>query len=1248
MSLALDPILATAQDSESRRPLVDIISTQAVDYIPFDGQWLADSGELDQKPNMITHSTGRLCVVYTQGSGLLVLGVTDVERLEFDFYSAVTAAAGFSLQEAAICELANGHLGLVYHEIETGVEQTLKWAEFTLAGAMVASGTIVTYPVTDWVNAPSVVHLSEGYGLVFAYRTSGAYSIRMTGTGDFATWPEPFAPSIAGLNPARRVDHPFIVETSPTETFLWFDYVSDIINDFEVMNVYYSITPDGSTWGAAAQLTAYSDVIAVGLHPVAIQQVADQQVVVYTEQRGALLKDADDHYPDAGWCGTGSLRSSVVDLSWDSVHRKLYAVCVDSAPGTTSLMCVVRIDVDTWTVDACWDATTTPRFDQAFFENNAGLGRNYGGREFVPVGIFNNGSQRHVALLDGHNDRIVTYSFTSWQLYGLTANVNGAPLGLPSSPAALTLYYTFVDPDNRRLYLCFSSVGRMLEIGYIDLTQTEEPYDYHSVWREVERLSEYEYGGVQAGDFIVVPGQGIIIMSLAYATTGYSFYTGRVIVINIASGAIQSEYYYQAGPENHFPMHGLTDITYANGKVWGCFTYESGFSEEEKRGLCEIDLETDEVTLHRPTWDLLDDYGLRRMCATEDGHIVITTDGHGITVYDPVGDSWLQHTSQSIPGLDPHGNDIFYPVVYDSLTGLVMVGAKWEFVFGLLWMGVAAINRYGLIRRTYYREGLYAAGWSFGAAASFIEGLTDYEAVVSLHPVDKTFYAVWTNQHLTDLGIKWDAEGDLAITPFLLGSVSVRGSIENTPARLSFEVARGHLFDPNNTHSLLATYLEKGRELQLRFGERVGPTDYWQAQGKFYVTALKVSYSKGAYPTAKVEAEDFRTFFIDQKVITTDDFVGEWPEDVLLSVMEQHSNLEPADIVIPLMDESCLIDIQWVEENLTDIINQICDRWLYYPVMDVDGVFRLRRVSSSNLLDHSYIGLTKIINFTPDDRFSDFVNRVIVEGEERTFTEVLHSEERVDQMNGTVGFWGCDDTFDRPYSPDWQKRCRSPRLHVITSATSIAFDLAGSITETLTANDDYSCSVYISVPNLTPALIGFLSSAMESLFIGDTVVTAGFIASGGYTIRIGSMLSCLLLASAMFIVSSIANYQYEIYAYPVGEVRNMVTATADDEELQAKIGAIVQKKIKDPLVYTYDQAMFVARSELELLQLQRRRVKFTKLAHLQDEVGDTIEIPHPYSGETMRIFITDLTRTMTFPKGKSGGTFTDEIEGWKL
>jgi acetolactate synthase small subunit len=65
-------------------------------------------------------------------------------------------------------------------------------------------------------------------------------------------------------------------------------------------------------------------------------------------------------------------------------------------------------------------------------------------------------------------------------------------------------------------------------------------------------------------------------------------------------------------------------------------------------------------------------------------------------------------------------------------------------------------------------------------------------------------------------------------------------------------------------------------------------------------------------------------------------------------------------------------------------------------------------------------------------------------------------------------------------------------------------------------------------------------------------------------------------------------------------------------------------------------------------QMQRRRVRIEKIAHLQDEDGDTIRLVHPYSGQNIDIYVASLTRKFKKATADGDGYFLDEIEGWVI
>ena len=168
------------------------------------------------------------------------------------------------------------------------------------------------------------------------------------------------------------------------------------------------------------------------------------------------------------------------------------------------------------------------------------------------------------------------------------------------------------------------------------------------------------------------------------------------------------------------------------------------------------------------------------------------------------------------------------------------------------------------------------------------------------------------------------------------------------------------------------------------------------------------------------------------------------------------------------------------------------------------------------------------------------------------------------------------------------------------------------------------------------------------LIVGIAACVAGiWYPSTGFGMLIGWMIT---LSALLYILSGIVNWQYEIWARPFGQQRIGCSGQADDVDLQSLLGRVNEKKIDEPLAITAPQCQWVADHELMIVMAQRNRVKLEKIAHLQDEEGDTLILPHPHSGKNMTIFVTDLTRSFPIPSGDPAGEggFTDSIEGWKV
>jgi hypothetical protein len=400
----------------------------------------------------------------------------------------------------------------------------------------------------------------------------------------------------------------------------------------------------------------------------------------------------------------------------------------------------------------------------------------------------------------------------------------------------------------------------------------------------------------------------------------------------------------------------------------------------------------------------------------------------------------------------------------------------------------------------------------------------------------------------------------------------------------------------------------------------------------------------------KVSAEDQRCLWTHGHIYATAIY-NNLPEYIIQDLLEDLANIATADINLPSFSGATNLQMQWIETTLDEILTQICERYGYYFRFDVDGKASARQISNSAAINHTYTDNTKLRKYTPDDKYSDFTNRVTVRGQELDYTEVQFDEERITQLSGTLGWWGCKADHVVWFSDDKSRRCVYPRLVVIETATSIAMDLAGEVEERLdecgVLVDDKFCTVYVEAPSLMAPFILNLNTLVGASFIPDNVIVGGFIASAGITIRVGTAICNMAAFMLMMILGSVANYNLEVWACPLGNIRRSVQGTANDLEHQTEIDAIVEQTIDDPLCYSVADCTAVATFELMVAAMQRRRVMFEKVTHLQDEDGDTIRVVHPYSGKNLDLFIASLKRK--FKKSepdKNDGYFLDEIEGW--
>lgn len=1249
MALTLDANLAAAQDGQSHHPIVEIVSAQRTADIPFDGSFLTSEAFNEYGINMIAHSTGRLVLAYIYYDGVVYSGIkfvyTDTTRTEFNTVTLPLYVFGTSeIKAVSICEMTGGNIGMVLlvHDKVNGLYRLTRRI-YTVAGVSVSNAEIANWAYATYTSDPWVQTIGENsYLVVYGKKDGSNYYLYKRTSADFATWGAEGQLSIGGLTATWQLANPSIIQISTGDLWLWFDALESIgPGGEELTNIYYSVSADGGgTWGAAVKVTAYDGYGEVGSHPVAVQKAANQMNLIFTRKVGALhMEDTATGWP------TGDM---AVELSWDSVNRKLYVINIWNSGGTKGLQCIVKIDIDTWTVDQYWDGTTTPGFPSFICGGGSAdehvwiLNHHHDGHLIALCTIWS--GLRCVWLLDGEANTITNYYFDTAAEHSITANV-----AYSGSADYTAINATWVDAANNRIYLLMvdSYIWHpKAQVGYLDITESSP--EFHLIFSDTTSFTESKIVGMTSsgsgGMFIDLSGGYIVLTS----TTNGSW-AGGCWVYSLSTGALIVKW---DETDSDFPYYGLRWPLVYNGKIYaGMGKYTSGYGQSGFRGLAEIDIAAETITLHRPSFASIDDYFLGPPSVLQDGKIGMVCQEYGLAVFDTIAKTWVLFSNSNLAGMTVDGADLNAPsqICFDTTNETIMVGDP-----GYLGVrgsyGIILFSFNGYIRQATYSIGTNpGGGWAFADAAQLVQGYLDYDAAAAVEPGSSTsMYVFWVNETVdAEKSIKWDKDGSsMDLSPYLKAGTEVAADrgIDGRPARLTFTVTRGHLFDPYNLSSLFNLYLKKGRKLTLRFGEEVGGTSYWQAQGTYFVTGTSLSFKRGEYPIMEVEAEDQRALWAHAHIIATDAY-NNLGEDIIEDLMLDVANIAAGDIDLPAMGGSAF-PMQWVDTTLDEIVTQVCNRLGYFFRFDMDGKASARPITNAGSVDHSYTDNLDLLNYSPDDKYSDFTNRVTVIGQELDFTTVTFNEERIASLSGTLGWWGCKKDHTVWFSDDKSRRCVNPRLEVIETAKTIPFELQGDVDEWLeecgTADDNKFCTVYAEAPDLTPQLALAIGMVGAGLALGDYAPPVG-----GMTIPVGKIIEKAGLIWALMILGSSANYQYEVWAQPLGSERRSVQATWDDTEHQVEIGSIVPAVFTDPLCYSPADCYEVAAFEGMVAQMQRKRVTITKVAHLQDEEGDTIRRVHPYSGQNIDLFIARIRRALVVPApGEGGGVFTDEVEGW--
>jgi hypothetical protein len=1280
MAQELHPTLAAAMESIDRRPIVRVTSDALVSEIPFPGIpqaplpvtteiWYGYPmlGYEEVNPVAISLSNGEAAYVSIYGSVWSLGGNRHMEirlvtttggRTVFNTPVVLELNKLWESQEQqnserwvlpndtfdsqiGIAELANGNLGLTWLDSYTLYLQKdvcFHAAEITTDGVQVYptalpvklwNGSIKeTYADTGiyYWSGPSTIRLANGtYLSVFVHRFGGTnYTVWKKTSSDFRTWAARSEIVLSGIPTTKQISNPFLKQLPNGDVFLFFDLTESLGASGErLRNLYYVVSTDsGSTWGTPQKITNYSEYSSVAMHPEVFQRTANQLTMVFTE----LLSVMHLGEGSVGW----TVDDDVDSLSWDPVNRKLYVLNQWQEMGSKYLQGVVKIDVDTWSIDRQWTHLTTPGFPTQY-----GTGwddcQHY--RHLIVV--------RHVngcSVLDGEANTITDYNFDNYSPYGLEKNVTGwdyfSVVGAPQIPRRF-----MIEGVSMRLYFLSSDSythRRQCGVGFIDLTDPGPEYGAETVFYDRAWFPD-TYQAASLTHFLVSPSLDMVLISHSWSPLTIE---GGLIVYKLSTGGFLK--WWTHSTNQRFPYWGLIDFTVRGNKVYGGVTYTTLYGNQDYRGVLEIDPLTGICNYFRPSYATVDDYNLRTPLVLSTGEILWGGWGtDGVVLWNPDTSLWARFTRANTPGL---------PV--DTWTGTVMMDEATGMIFaaGNPDLGVWAFSRYGYLYRTKYVDANFTTDWEWGDPEILTQNWSSYNATPAYLPSDNTMMLFW-QEGISPGGrtILWGNDfGELDASPFLARGhdISLSRSIDGKPSAVEFTCINGHLFDPTNRGSIWQGFFRKGRKITLAFGERIDGADYWVNQGSFLVTETEVNHRRGEYPTIRIKAEDMRVLWEEMEITATMNYQAS-PEDIVRDILHDYMGMEYSDIVLGTFRWTYEVWIQWLDTTIKKMLEQIGNRFGYAFVIDPAGRVVAKKIAWDNPVDHAYADVSKVADWSPDDSFSDMTNRIVVHGETRDFMEVMYEEELITSLVGTVGFWGHKQTQRVYFSEDNSRTCRYPRLNVVESVKNFNFRLGGGGESISYIDPD---GKYIDVTIEMPDFTGFIIADVTSLLalgVAAIAYSGGLYGTPGW-ITFGIT---ILLAALFYFVASIAQYQYEVYARPIGLERMSIQSASphgEDLVLQNDLGRVVEKKIDEPLCISVAQCNEYSDYEIGICKYQRNRVNYAKIAHLQDDEGDTLQLPQPYSGITTKVFVTDIKRKMKIPSDPESmdGYFLDEIEGW--
>jgi len=1288
MAIDLDATLDAVLDSTTRRPLISLVSSEGGAEIPFSGNDYKSEPAQSINPSILAHSNGRLYTVHAGASGDLYLFVTDADREEWEEIKVVDAGSWTVLIDTSSCELDSGQIGIVYTKY-VWLSQTIYLYSCIIDedGNVVAGPTLLeTISDTDdeWFYHPAVVNMSNGTQMIVVSRVDKTADpkesvlYKYTAT-NFINWSSATAISVGGLDsPQHEIQNVSLIEDNNNNILLWFDYV-DEINDqnANLFNIYMSMSDDfGSTWASVIGISDYDTFAETGMHPEACQRSNDNMVMVYTRLLGSQYIDQSaDNWPTTygSWCAIGGILGSVEHVEYDASTNRLLVRCVSGMYGTKAMCAIVVIDIDTWSVYRSYTGISTPGYNNLFANSHVWWDIHNIDPPYIPYAVSNG---MFAGCIDYVSDTNKGYYFSTSGAYGITeVNMTHVPPG--------NIEATWVDANTDRMYIlwtggyAYPDNESRLTLGYIDLTETADVVTGMYTWHNIVTDSGYlnGIGQISGADywFSVWPDDNLIVVTAGNKYVHSTGWQGAMWIYTMDGGAFKK---YSYDTHSGFHKGGVGNHCLQNGKIYGQIFYTDLYLQQDRRGIMEVDYFTDTFKYWRPSHATKDDYGIGQMKPINSTEVLMCSSSRsdgGVLIFNSADQSWLVYnrthsgddSEHGVSGFDPAGTgqytaDTMHSIAYDPNTGIIYSGRIYTHSGTLYSQNyVLMFSRYGTLNQPYYVNGVYSGGvwdFDFDNRELWIRGYYNDGADVAV--VDSSIWTTWEDVETEDAEfLLWDREGEVMDLSDLVPAgteVVVRWALEE-PNSLTFQLAKGHLFDQHNLSSVYSPLLKKGRTITVQFGENIDGLPYWVDQGEFLVHESKISIEKGSDPIIEVLCYDKTIMWQEMLITATRYFDGRTPREILIELGETFLDLHTTEMDWPNFDDSHALYHQWIDMTFKDIVDEICHHWGYVPKFNKAGLLTALKVTNTNPVDNTYSDRTTTVNYTPDDTYSNYLNRITVIGETHDFLEVVFTEERILNDAGTIGMWKQDDTNRYYYSDDRDRRCIQPQLANVHKPTMINLFWEDESDINITYEDPYNyyCEITIESPDWEQGAIVLIAE------LAVTALVCKFCDSVSSIPIIGTIFggcgTCIFMITLMLVqmlqyLTSTSHWSFDLYAKPMGQEKQTVQFTVNDTEFQQKLGGIVvEERIEDSMCYSTNECERVARYEMMIVQQQRMRLTLTKLAHLQDELGDTIQFVHPYSQSNIRMFITALTRRYTQGHpGEDEGYFFDDLEGWRI